>query len=114
MSVLDFYCQAVLLFLACFCLAYARIARAISYSGGVPRIGKSGVLGYIQTAMRWTLDSETVILEGRKAFPGKAFVIPTLVNTSIPACCSNSLTSFSVGIVFPFTSGISGACASRS
>lgn len=57
---------------------YLRLAKAISYTGGVPRVGKPGVLGYIQTAFRWVLEGEPVIIEGRKQFNGAPFVIPSL------------------------------------
>lgn len=77
---LDFFSQALLLFLLV-TLAYVRLARAISYSGGVPRVGRSGVLGYLQTALKWTIHAEDVIKEGRKQFFGKPFVIPTLVSS---------------------------------
>ncbi|KAF9049732.1 cytochrome P450 [Panaeolus papilionaceus] len=59
-------------------LLYARIARGISYSGGVPRVGKPGVLGYLRTALRWTVDGGTVIAEGRHKYGGKPFVVPML------------------------------------
>jgi hypothetical protein len=75
---LDFFSQSILLFFVCLILTYARLSRAISYSGGVPRVGKPGVLGYIQTALRWTIDGESIILEGRKQFSNRPFVIPTL------------------------------------
>lgn len=77
---LGFFSQAVLLFTVLLGLAYARLSRSISYSGGVPRVGKSGLIGYIQTALRWTLDTEALILEGRKAFLRKPFVIPTFAS----------------------------------
>jgi hypothetical protein len=69
---LDFFSQSILLFFVCLILTYARLSRAISYSGGVPRVGKPGVLGYIQTALRWTIDGESIILEGRKQFSNQA------------------------------------------
>jgi len=59
---------------------YFRLARAIAYEGGVPRFGKPGVLGYIQAALRWTLDAEALIIEGRKQFNNGPFVIPMLVS----------------------------------
>jgi len=68
----------ILLFAVFLILAYVRLSRAISYSGGVPRVGKPGVLGYIQTALKWTIDGESIILEGRKKYSNKPFVIPTL------------------------------------
>ena len=77
---LDFFSQAALLSLLLLALAYVRLARAISYSGGVPRVGSPGVLGYIQTALKWTIHAEDVIKEGRQQFFGKPFVIPTLVS----------------------------------
>lgn len=77
---LGFFSQATLLFVFLLGLAYVRLSRSISYSGGVPRIGKTGLLGYIQTSLRWTLDTETLILEGRAAFFGRPFVIPTFVS----------------------------------
>ncbi|PPR07416.1 hypothetical protein CVT26_013732 [Gymnopilus dilepis] len=80
---LDFFSQAALLSLLLLALAYVRLARAISYSGGVPRVGSPGVLGYIQTALKWTIHAEDVIKEGRQQFFGKPFVIPTLFNEMI-------------------------------
>ena len=59
---------------------YFRLARAIAYKGGVPRFGKPGVLGYIRAALRWTLDAEALIVEGRKQFNNGPFVIPMLVS----------------------------------
>lgn len=59
-------------------LVYVRILQGTSYSGGVPRIGKPGVWGYISTALRWTIDAESVILEGRSKFSGRPYTIPTL------------------------------------
>lgn len=63
---------------------YYRIARAISYPGGVPCIGKPGVFGYISTALRYTLSADKLILEGREQFGGRPYVIPTLVGHSHP------------------------------
>ena len=80
---LSFFLQAIILFVFFLGLAYARLSRSISYSGGVPRIGKPGFLGYIQTALRWTLDTESLIIEGRAAFCGRPFVIPTFVSASL-------------------------------
>ena len=67
-------------FIALFCLAYVRIYLVTSYLGGCPRIGRSGVLGYIIEAVRFPLDAESAILKGRAMFNLKPFVIPTLVN----------------------------------
>ncbi|KAF8893356.1 hypothetical protein BD779DRAFT_1044859 [Infundibulicybe gibba] len=64
---------------AIFSLLYARLVRGISYPGGVPRVGKSGTIGYILTALKYTFDAESVILKGRAKFFGHPFVIPTLV-----------------------------------
>jgi len=61
-------------------LSYFRITRAIMYSGGVPRVGGGGVLGYMITALRYTLDAEPIILKGRADFGGRPFVIPTLAS----------------------------------
>jgi len=61
-------------------LSYVRLVRAISYSGGVPRFGKPGLLGYIKTALRYTMESDAVVLEGRTQFGGRPFVIPTLAS----------------------------------
>ena len=77
---LSFFSYAALFFIALFCLAYVRIYRATSFLGGCPRVGKSGVLGYIIEALRFALDSESVILEGKLRFSNKPFVIPTLVD----------------------------------
>ena len=69
---------------AFFCLAYVRIYLATSHLGGCPRVGSSGVLGYVIEALRYTLDAESVILKGRARFNHKPFVIPTLVDYSAP------------------------------
>lgn len=63
-----------------FALTYARLAYAISQTGGVPRVGKPGVLGFISTALRYTTDAYPVILEGRAKFSGRPFILPTLVS----------------------------------
>ncbi len=77
---LGFFSQAILLLVFLLGLAYARLLKSISYSGGVPRIGKPGLIGYIQTAFRWTLDTENLIKEGRAVFSKKPFVIPTFAS----------------------------------
>ena len=78
-------------------LVYVRILQGTSYSGGVPRLGKPGVWGYISTALRWTIDAESVILEGRSKFSGRPYTIPTLASNSITTnlrnCTNNRLTS---------------------
>ncbi|PPQ98643.1 hypothetical protein CVT24_003976 [Panaeolus cyanescens] len=70
--------QAALILATALILLYVRIYRGISYAGGVPRVGKSGVLGYIKTAVWWTFDGGSVIAEGRRKYGGKPFVIPML------------------------------------
>lgn len=77
---LSFISQVAVFFIALSCLVYVRIYLATSYLGGCPRVGRSGVLGYILEALRYTLDPESVILEGRARFNHKPFVIPTLVD----------------------------------
>lgn len=72
------FLQVILVTAIFLTLLYIYLYHAISYSGGVPRFGKSGVLGYIQAALRWTVDAESVILEGRKQFRNGPFVIPTM------------------------------------
>jgi hypothetical protein len=78
-------------------LVYVRILHGISYSGGVPRLGKPGVWGYISTALRWTIDAESVILEGRSKFCGRPYTIPTLASnystTNLCDCAESYLTS---------------------
>ena len=81
---LSFISLAPIFFIALFCLAYVRIYLATSYLGGCPRVGRSGVLGYVVEALRYALDAESVILKGRVRFNHKPFVIPTLVNYSVP------------------------------
>ena len=49
-------------------LVYVCILQGISYSGGVPHLRKPGVWGYISTALQWTIDAESVILESRSKF----------------------------------------------
>lgn len=80
---LSFISQATVFFIALFCLAYVRIYLATSYLGGCPRVGRSGVLGYVMEALRYTFDPESVILKGRARFNHKPFVIPTLVDCSV-------------------------------
>ncbi|KAF5386049.1 hypothetical protein D9615_002542 [Tricholomella constricta] len=75
---LESACYALGVPLTFFVTLYFRISRDITYAGGVSRVGPPGVLGYIVTAFRYTFDAEAVILEGRAAFSGKPFVIPTL------------------------------------
>jgi len=72
--------QIFLVTAAILTVLYFRVARAIAYEGGVPRFGKPGVLGYIQAALRWTLDADGLIVEGRKQFKNGPFVIPMLVS----------------------------------
>ena len=72
--------QILLLGASLLTVLYFRLARATAYEGGVPRFGKPGVLGYIQAALRWTLDAEALIVEGRKQFNNGPFVIPMLVS----------------------------------
>src|SRR6266540_4245259 len=72
--------QILLVTAALLTVLYFRLARAIAYEGGVPRYGKPGVLGYIQAALRWTLDAEALIIEGRTQFNNRPFVIPMLVS----------------------------------
>ena len=62
-------------------LGYIRLTQAITYSGGIPRVGGLGVVGYIVTALRFTLDAESVISEGKTLFSGCPFVIPTLASS---------------------------------
>lgn len=83
-NMLSFISLAAIFFIALFCLAYVRIYLATSYLGGCPRVGRSGVLGYVIEALRYTLDAESVILKGRARFNHKPFVIPTLVDYSAP------------------------------
>jgi hypothetical protein len=74
----------ILVLLATFvCLGYIRLARAITYAGGIPRVGGSGIIGYIATALRWTLDAPSVIMEGKMHYPGRPFVIPTLASVFV-------------------------------
>lgn len=70
---------AAVLCLTLFAVLYARLGYAISQTGGVPRVGKPGVLGFVSTALRYTKDAYSVILEGREKFSGRPFIIPTLV-----------------------------------
>ncbi|CAA7263163.1 unnamed protein product [Cyclocybe aegerita] len=72
------FAQVVVFLVAVLTLGYIRLRRGISYSGGVPRVGKPGVWGYIQTAIKYTLDAENLIIEGRTQFDNKPFVLPTL------------------------------------
>ena len=72
--------QILLLGASLLAVLYFRLARAIAYEGGVPCFGKPGVLGHIQAALRWTLDAEGLIIEGRKQFNNGPFVIPMLVS----------------------------------
>jgi len=78
-------------------LVYVRILQGTSYSGGVPRLGKPGVWGYISTALRWTIDAESVIMEGRSKFSGRPYTIPTLASnsttTNLCKCANSRLTS---------------------
>lgn len=60
-------------------LTFLCISRGIAYTGGVPRVGPSGVIGYIITALQYTLNAESIIVQGRAEFSGRPFVIPTLV-----------------------------------
>lgn len=83
-NMLSFISLAAIFFIALFSLAYVRIYLAISYLGGCPRVGRSGVLGYIIEAFRYTLHTESVILEGRAKFSLKPFVVPTLVRYNAP------------------------------
>lgn len=66
-------------FLVFIVAVYVRLSRVTSYVGGIPRVGDPGVLGYLRTALRYTVDAESVILESRKAFPGRPFALPTFV-----------------------------------
>jgi hypothetical protein len=75
-------------------LVYVRILQGTSYSGGVPRLGKPGVWGYISTALRWTIDAESVILEGRSKFSGRPYTIPTLASNSITTNQCNRTNSY--------------------
>lgn len=65
-------------------IAYFCLVRAMAYEGSVPRFGKPGVLGYIQAALKWTLDAEGLITGGRKQFNNGPFVIPMLVSHWCP------------------------------
>lgn len=81
-----YYWHTLVSLVAFVCLGYIRLARAVTYSGGIPRVGGSGVARYIATALRYTFDAESVILDGKTQFLGRPFVIPTLV--SILYCLS--------------------------
>jgi len=74
------FLQILLVVAVLLTVLYFRLAREIAYEGGVPRFGKPGVLGYVQAALRWTLDAEGLIVEGRKQFNNSPFVIPMLVS----------------------------------
>lgn len=72
--------NALAALLAITALTYFRILRGISYTGGVPRVGSPGVLGYIVTALKYTFNATSIIAEGRSQFSGRPFVLPTLVS----------------------------------
>lgn len=59
---------------------YARIYRHTNYQGSIPRIGEPGVLGFILTALRYTVDAKAVILEGKAKYGDQPFIVPTLVS----------------------------------
>ena len=86
---LSFISQAAAFLVALFCLTYVRIYLATSFLGGCPRVGRSGVFGYIIEAFRYTFDPESVILRGRARFNNKPFVIPTLVDCPLLRSLAN-------------------------
>ncbi|KAJ8514665.1 hypothetical protein ONZ45_g7831 [Pleurotus djamor] len=45
---------------------------------GIPRVGRAGAIGYIITAIRFTLNSSSVLDEAEKEFQGRPFALPTL------------------------------------
>ncbi|KAF8888638.1 cytochrome P450 [Infundibulicybe gibba] len=59
-------------------LFYLYLARALTYPGGVPRVGPPGVRGYITTALRYVLHAADILREGKSQFDGRPFAIPTL------------------------------------
>jgi hypothetical protein len=59
---------------------YLRLWRYITYSSTVPRIGRPGVVGFVLTALKYTLDAESIIHEGKMRYGNKPFTIPTLVS----------------------------------
>lgn len=61
-------------------LIYLRIERYINYPGSIPRVGKPGVVGFMLTALRYTIDAEAVISEGKAEYGDKPFTVPTLVS----------------------------------
>ena len=80
---LSFISQAAVFLITLFCLVYIRIYFATSYLGGCPRVGRPGVLGYVLEALRYIIDAESVIVEGRAKFNHKPFVLPTLVGCPV-------------------------------
>lgn len=50
----------------------------MNYSGSIPRVGRTGVIGFLVTALRYTVDAETVIREGKAKYADQPFAVPTL------------------------------------
>lgn len=44
----------------------------------LPRVGRSGLFGYVWTVIRSVLDSNGLVEEGCKQFGGKPFVFPSM------------------------------------
>lgn len=69
---------AILLFLGFVCYVYGRVHSYVNYSGSIPRVGRTGVIGFLVTALRYTVDAETVIREGKAKYADQPFAVPTL------------------------------------
>jgi hypothetical protein len=77
MSSLTFVIYVSLVFLL---YTYFRLRRYINYPSSVPRIGSPGVVGFVLTALKYTLDAESIIHEGKMKYGNKPFTVPTLVS----------------------------------
>lgn len=63
-----------------FLYTFLRLWKYINYPGTIPRTGSPGVVGFVTTALKYTLDAERVIQEGKLKFGDKPFSVPTLVS----------------------------------
>lgn len=62
-------------------IAASFIVYRLVYDGapdGIPRVGKPGGIGYLITALRYTIKSEQLLDEADRMFGGRPYAMPTL------------------------------------
>lgn len=60
-----------------------RLAGLTASPPGIPRVGAPGLIGYIRTALAFTVNAENLLSEGCTKFSGRPFAVPTLAGLLI-------------------------------